>query len=361
MRLLPGAVVAEPEMFNENVDSREPHSHMTPLPTLHDVYRARARIKTMIVQTPLTASAGLAEITGARAVHLKLECLQHTGAFKVRGAANKMLSLTDEEKRRGVITFSTGNHGKAVAHVAGKTGMRAVVCLSEHVGRDRIDAIRKLGAEVSVKGRSQDEAEQNYRELTDAHGYVPVVPFDDPMIIAGQGTIALEILAALPDADVLMIPLSGGGLLAGMAMAAKSINPGIHVVGLSIERSPAMLASIQAGRPVQVEEKDSIADSLLGGIGHANRCTLPLVEKYTDEHLLVTEEEIKIGMRYAFERHRLIVEGAAAVGIGALSNRRIDVRDKTVVSLLSGNSIHSDEYVSIIQEGYHEKRDSHQR
>ncbi|MGA6927454.1 MAG: pyridoxal-phosphate dependent enzyme, partial [Desulfosarcina sp.] len=293
---------------------------MTHTPTLHDVFLAHDRIKSMIRQTPLTASVGLAEITGARAVHLKLECLQHTGAFKVRGAANKMLSLSDREKRRGVITFSTGNHGKAVAHVAGKTGIRAVVCLSAHVGHDRVEAIRKLGAEVSVKGSSQDEAETNYRELAAARGLVPVVPFDDPMIIAGQGTIALEIVKALPDTDVLLIPLSGGGLLAGMAMAAKSINPHIHVVGVSLDQSPAMLESLKAGRPVQVKEKDSIADSLLGGIGHDNRYTLPLVEKFTDEHLSIAEEEIKDGMFHLFDNHRLVVEGAAAVGIGALLN-----------------------------------------
>lgn len=329
---------------------------MTHLPALHDVYRAHHRIKPMILHTPLLASTALAEKTGARAVCLKLECLQHTGAFKVRGAANKMLSLSDEERQRGVVTFSTGNHGRAVAYVAGKMGIRAVVCLSEHVAQDRAEAIRKLGAEVSVKGRSQDEAEKNYRDLTAAKGFVPVVPFDDPLIIAGQGTIALEILSSLPDTDVLMIPLSGGGLLAGIAMAAKSIHPGIHIVGLSIERSPAMLASLKAGRPVQVEEKDSIADSLLGGIGHVNRYTLPLVEKYTDEHLLVSEEEIKNGMCYAFENHRLIVEGAAAVGVGALMNQRMDVKGKTVVTLLSGNSIHSHEYMSIIQGGLtHEK------
>ncbi len=322
---------------------------MTHPPTLHDVYLAHDRIGPMVRQTPLAASADLSKKTGARAVYMKLECLQHTGAFKIRGAANKMLSLSDTEKQKGVITFSTGNHGKAVAHVAGKTGIRAVVCLSAHVGHDRVETIRRLGAEVSVQGRSQDEAEANYRELAEARGLVPVVPFDDPLIIAGQGTIALEVLAALPDTDVLMIPLSGGGLLAGMAMTAKAINPQIHVVAVSIERSPAMRESLRAGRPVQVEEKDSIADSLLGGIGRDNRYTMSLVEKFTDEHLSIAEAEIKDGMAYLFNRHRLVVEGAGAVGIGALLHEKIDVRGKKVVALLSGSSIHSAEYIRIIQ------------
>ncbi|MFO7714152.1 pyridoxal-phosphate dependent enzyme [Desulfosarcina sp.] len=321
------------------------------LPTLHDVYRAHVRIAPMVVQTPLLASADLAEKTGARNVFLKLECLQATGSFKVRGAANKILSLNDAEKKNGVITFSTGNHGRAVAHVAGKTGIHAVVCLSEHVAPYRAEAIRKLGAEVAIKGKSQDEAEENYCRLTAARGHIPVVPFDDPMIIAGQGTIALEILSRLPNADVLLIPLSGGGLLAGMALAAKTINPGIHIVGISIARSPAMLESLKAGRPVEVEENDSVADSLLGGIGHVNRYTLQLVKNHTDEHLVISEAEIKSGMCHIFENHRLIVEGAAAVGVGALVNQRIDVKGKTVVALLSGNSINSNEYISIIRSG----------
>lgn len=323
---------------------------MTHIPALHDVYRAHARIKPMILQTPLLSSTELAEKTGARSVYLKLECLQNTGAFKVRGAANKMLSLTDEEKKRGVITFSTGNHGKAVAYVAGKIGIQATICLSEHVAPYRAEAIRKLGAKVSVKGHSQDEAEKNYQDLTVSGGLVPVVPFDDPMIIAGQGTIALEILYELPDADLLIVPISGGGLLSGIAMTAKSINPGIHIVGISIEQSPAMLKSLKAGKPVQVEEKDSIADSLLGGIGSDNRYTFSLVEKFTDEHLLVSEKEIKDGMFYIFDKHHLIIEGAAAVGVGALLSHKIHVKGKKVVTLLSGSSINSNEYIRIIQD-----------
>jgi threonine dehydratase len=322
---------------------------MVNMPTLHDVYRARVRIKAMIRKTPLIASAGLAEQTGAGHIYLKLECLQNTGSFKVRGAANKILSLSDAEKQKGVITFSTGNHGKAVAYVAGRSDVKAVVCLSEHVAAYRVAMIEALGAEVAIKGRSQDEAEKNYQQLTATRDLVPVVPFDDPMIIAGQGTIALEVLSKLPDTDILMVPLSGGGLLSGIAMVAKSINPDIQVVGLSISQSPAMFESLKAGAPVQVEEKDTIADSLLGGIGFDNRYTLPMIEKYADQHLLITEAEIKDAMFYMFDRHRLIVEGAGAVGIGALLHQKIDVLGKKVVALLSGSTINSEEYIQMIQ------------
>ncbi len=322
---------------------------MEETPALHDVYQAHARIRSMILRTRLAPSPALEEFTGAGSVHLKLECLQNTGSFKVRGAANKILSLNEEERRRGVITFSTGNHGRAVAYVAKQCGIPAVVCLSEHVAAYRADAVRQLGAEVSVKGRSQDKAEENYREVTASRGLVPVVPFDDPMIIAGQGTLALETLSELPDTGVLMVQLSGGGLLAGIAMAAKSVNPDIRVVGLSLERSPAMVESLKAGRPVAVEETDSIADSLLGGIGRQNRCTLAMVERYVDDHLLISEEEIKNGMYYIFERHRLIVEGAAAVGVGALLEGKTEVTDKNVVLFLTGSSIDPAEYVQTLE------------
>jgi threonine dehydratase len=322
---------------------------MKRMPTLHDAYLARPRIKPLIWQTPVIASSDLAEKTGARTIHLKLECLQNTGSFKVRGAANRILSLSDKEKKKGVITFSTGNHGKAVAYVAAQVGIKAVVCLSEHVAAYRVDMIKALGAQVSQKGRSQDDAEKHYLQLMASRGLVPVVPFDDPLIIAGQGTTALEILSELPDTDVFMIQLSGGGLLAGMAMVAKSIKSSIRVVGLSLERSPAMLESLKAGMPVQVEEKDTIADSLLGGIGLDNQYTLSMIEKYVDEHLLISEKEIEDGIFYIFDKHRLIIEGAAAIGIGALINRRINVNDKKVVTLLSGSTINSEEYIRVIK------------
>ena len=320
------------------------------MPTLHDAYVAHKRIQSLIWETPLRECLELTERTAARSVHFKLECLQHTGAFKVRGAANKILSLPDEARQKGVATFSTGNHGKAVAFVAGRSGIPAVVCLSEHVPGYRAEMIRALGAELAVRGRSQDEAEANYRRIVAERGLVPVVPFDDPAIIAGQGTIALEILKVLPDTDTLLIQLSGGGLLAGIAMAAKSINPDIRVVGVSLERSPAMLKSIEAGQPVQVEEQDTIADSLLGGIGMDNHYTMPLVRRYVDHHLVVGEDAIKDAMVYLFDRHRLIVEGAAAIGAAALLHKMLDVTGRRVVTLLSGSTIDSDAYLRVLQE-----------
>lgn len=319
------------------------------MPTLHDLFLARSRIQPLAQRTPLVPSPFLSRISGAASVHLKLECFQNTGAFKVRGAANKILSLTQEEQSRGVITFSTGNHGKATAYVAGRAGVRAVVCLSEHVPPYRARVIRDLGAEVVIKGGSQDEAEGHYLELVESRKLIPVVPFDDPLIIAGQGTIGLEILEELPRTDVLLVQLSGGGLLAGIALAAKAVNPGIQVVGLSLERSPAMFESVKAGKPVQVEEKDTLAESLLGGIGVENHFTLPLIQQYVDEHLLIPEEAIEEGLFRLFEEHRLVVEGAAAVGAAALLRNMVNVDGKKVVTLLTGASIDSAQYLRTLQ------------
>ncbi len=320
------------------------------MPALHDVFQARHQIKDMVWETPLITDTALARKCDAASVYLKLECLQHTGSFKVRGASNKILSLDEDQRKRGVITFSTGNHGKAVAFVAAKKGLRAVVCLSEHVPAYRARMIGSMGAELAVKGASQDEAEEHYQTLTREQGLTPVEPFDDPLIIAGQGTIALEILSQLPRTDVLLIQLSGGGLLGGIAMAAKTINPKIRIIGVSIERSPAMLESLNAGKPVLVQEKDTLADSLLGGIGMENQYTLPLVQQYVDEHICVNEEHIKDGLLYIFEQHRLIAEGAAAVGVGALLNNLVKVSGKRVVTLLSGSTIDSRTYLDVMEE-----------
>lgn len=322
---------------------------MREMPTLHDACLARRRIRGLIRRTPLIPSPDLAERTGARSVHLKLESLQPTGAFKVRGAANKILGLSGAERRNGVVTFSTGNHGRAVAHVAAQTGIPAVVCLSEHVPAYRVDMIRSLGAEVSIAGRSQDEAEENYRRLMSERGLTPVVPFDDPLVVAGQGTIALEVLEALPDTDALVVQLSGGGLLAGVAMVAKTIHPEIRVVGISLERSPAMLESLRAGAPVPVDEKDTIADSLLGGIGLENRYTLALVDRFVDAHRVIAEPAIEDAMYYLFEKHRLVVEGAGAVGVGALLDGSVDVEGMRVVALLTGSTIESGAYLRVLQ------------
>jgi threonine dehydratase len=316
---------------------------------LAHVFAAADRIRPLVRRTPLVPSDALADACGARSVHLKLESLQNTGAFKVRGASNRILTLTDDERARGVITFSTGNHGKAVAFVAGQTGIPAVVCVSKHVPDYRVATIRRLGAEVVVKGASQDEAEVEYARLVEERNLVPVVPFDDPYIIAGQATVGLEMLADRPELDLLLVPLSGGGLLAGVALAAKLINPAIRVVGVSISQSPAMLESLKAGKPVAVPEKDTLADSLLGGIGVTNEFTLPLVAHFADDHVEIDESEIERALYFAMKQHSLVIEGAAAVGIAALQTGKVNAAGKSVGIVLSGSSIELAQYIGVIR------------
>ena len=320
---------------------------MNDTPSLRDVYIARGRIGHLVRRTPCVESPALSA-AAAGDVYLKLECLQNTGSFKVRGASNRILGLSDAERKRGVITFSTGNHGKAVAYVAGRTGIPALVCLSEHVPAYRANLIEGYGARVHVSGRSQDEAEKVYFDLMKERNLVPVVPFDDPFVIAGQGTIGLEMLEDVPDLEMVLVPLSGGGLLAGIALAVKSVYPGAVIIGVSAERSPVMLESVRAGRPVRMEEKDTLADSLLGGIGDDNRYTLSMVRDLVDEHVVVTEEEIENGMVFTFRNHSLIVEGAAAVGIAAVLSGKVDISGRKAGIVLSGSSVEEQRYLAVL-------------
>jgi threonine dehydratase len=305
---------------------------------LQTVFQARKRLAAYARKTPLVHSVELSEGLG-RSVHLKLENLQVTGSFKLRGAANKLLSLTDAERERGVIAFSTGNHGRAVAFVAAQMGLRAVICMSHRVPDYRVAAMQALGGEVVCHGQSQDEAYQKALALERDEGLTMVKPFDDPFVIAGQGTIALEILEELPDIDTLLVPLSGGGLLAGIAVAAKAIAPNLRLVGIGLDVSCPMHASLQAGRPIEIEEKDSLGDALLGGIGLDNCFTFPLVRDLVDEVVLVTEDDIADGLFYAFDTLRLVVEGAGVVGLSALLAERLATPGERIAVVISGGNV----------------------
>jgi threonine dehydratase len=306
--------------------------------TLQQIFIAQQKIRSIAYTTPLMRSAPLSEQLGA-SVHLKLEMLQPIGSFKIRGAANKMLNLADEERARGVITASTGNHGRAVAYVARAIGVSAVVCISELVPDNKVDALQRLGAEVIIHGRSQDEAEVRANRLAKERGLTMIHPFDDPRVIAGQGTIGLELIQDLPALDTVLVPLSGGGLIAGIALALKSSNPAIRVVGVSMERAPAMAESLAAGNPVQIQEETTLADSLQGGIGRENQYTFRMVRNLVDDVVLVSEEEIGAAMVFALYEHHLVVEGAGAVGIAALRAHKIDVAGKNVVLIISGGNV----------------------
>ncbi|RWE33299.1 MAG: pyridoxal-phosphate dependent enzyme, partial [Mesorhizobium sp.] len=221
--------------------------------TLGDIRGARERIAGKVERTSIVLSASLSERLGVP-VHLKLEHRQTTGSFKLRGASNAVASLDAEEKARGVVAASTGNHGRALAHAAKLEGMRAVICMSRLVPKNKLDEIRRLGAEIRIVGNSQDDAQQEVERLVAEEGLVMLPPFDHPAIIAGQGTLGLEMIEQVPDAALVLVQLSGGGLASGAAAAIKGVSPGTKIIGVSMARGAAMKASLDAGYPMLVEE-----------------------------------------------------------------------------------------------------------
>jgi len=307
-------------------------------PGLEDVFLARKRIDPIIYRTPLVPSPWLTESLGKN-VLFKLESLQVTGSFKIRGAANKLSMLNKKERQRGVITVSSGNHGRAVAYVAKEFGLRAVICVSEAVPDNKIRAIRELGAEIVVAGKTYDEANEFALQLKDERRLTMVHPFDDADIIAGQGTIGLELMDDLPEIDTIIVPLSGGGLLSGVALALKSIKPSIHTVGVTMDQGAAMVESLKAGHIVEVQEQPTLADALAGGLGEKNLYTFDLIKKYVDETVLVSESEIASAMVFALDKHHLVVEGGGAVGIAALMHNKVKKVGANTVIVISGSGV----------------------
>lgn len=304
---------------------------------LIDLYRARHRLRGHVQHTPLVRSPSLSEHTGGE-VHLKLECRQTTGSFKLRGATNALLCLDETARARGVVAMSTGNHGRALAYAAHRLGVRAVICMSTLVPSNKVEAIRALGAEVHIIGKSQDEAEVEVERLIRDEGLTLLPPFDHADIIAGQGTVGLELLDDLPSLDTVLVPLSGGGLLAGVALTLKQASPQIRVIGITMERGCAMHASLAAGKPVQVEELETLADSLGGGIGLDNRYTFNMAQTLVDDVVLVTEEDIAAAIRHAYTKEQIIIEGSGSVGIAALLAGRLEATGTTAI-LVSGANI----------------------
>ena len=303
-----------------------------------DVEVARKRISGIARRTPLLPSADLSGRTGA-GVFLKLETMQDTGAFKIRGAANAILALDEESRRRGVVTYSTGNHGRAVAHVASRLGIPATVCVSRQVPPGKIEALERTGCEVRIHGSSQDEAAELAHRLECEEGLSVIDPINDRHVIAGQGTSGLEIIEDLDDVDSVIVPLSGGGLISGIALAVKRHRPNCRVFGVSMDRGAAMHASQRAGHPVLVPEVESLADSLQGGILLDNRYTFALVRDLVDDILLVDEEQIARAMAWAFWRERLVLEGAAATPIAAVLHCPPEALGERTALVLTGNAV----------------------
>lgn len=298
---------------------------------------ARNHIARYILSTPLVRSPPRSNICGF-SVGLKLEHSQITGSFKLRGATNAITKLTKAERDRGVVATSTGNHGRALAHAAHAVGSRATICMSRLVPENKVSEVQRLGAGVRVVGSPQDEAQNEAERLVEVDGLVMLPPFNHPEVVAGQRTIGLKIVEAMPDVATVLAPLSGGGLAAGVAAAIKSIRCHAKVVGLTMARRAAMKASLDAGRPVQVEEVPSLADSLGGDIGLDNRVTFAMCRALLDDVVLLTEDEIAAAIRHAYDHELEVLEDAGAVGVAALLANKISGMRGPAVLVLSGRT-----------------------
>ena len=313
--------------------------------SLADVTEAQRLIAGLARVTPLIEALSFSTEAG-HPILLKLETMQPIGAFKIRGAAHALLRLDREARTRGVVCCSTGNHGKAIAYAARHLRIPATICLSDLVPKAKVDAIAALGATIKRCGSSQDDAPREAARLVEEKGLTDISPFDHRDVILGQATIAIELLAERPDLTQIVVPLSGGGLIGGVAFAAKEIKPSIRITGVSMEQGAAMHESLKAGRPVIVTEVPSLADTLGGGINLTNQWTFDLCRRLVDETLLVSEEEIYRGMQALFRKERLIAEGGGAVGIAALLSGRLKLDGPTAM-IISGQNGDLDQILSI--------------
>jgi threonine dehydratase len=302
-----------------------------------EIAQATERIGPYIRETPLIRSLWLADDQSS-GVFLKLENLQHTGSFKVRGALNKLLTLTPEQRGQGIVTASSGNHGAAVAYGLRLLGMRGLIVVPEHASPAKVDLIRRLGAEVRHYGDDALFAEEYARRYAGQQGLVYISPYNDLQVVAGQGTIGAELAQQLDQIDAVFVAVGGGGLIAGIAGYLKVVRPGITVVGCLPERSPVMAESVRAGQIVEMETAPTLSDATAGGI-EAGAITFDLCRALVDEYVLVDEEEIAAAIRTTIEAEHLLIEGAAGVAAAAFYKRRASFRGQNVAIVLCGANI----------------------
>ena len=313
-----------------------------------DIHAARGRLAGTIYETPCPYSETLSALTGAR-VFVKLENLQMTGSFKERGAANLLLQLSPDERRRGVVAASAGNHGLAVAFHAARLGVSAVIVMPEWAPLAKVTAARRRGAEIVLHGDNFDEAYARAREIEAARQLVFVHPFDDPRVIAGQGTIGLELLEQVPGLDAVLVPVGGGGLLGGGALAVKTERPAVQVIGVQAQEVPGMASALAAGTRVTVPAATTIADGI--AVRRVGEHTFDLARRHADRVVTVAEEEIANAILLLLEIEKTVVEGAGAVPLAALANRRVALEGRTVALVVSGGNIDVNVIARIIERG----------
>ncbi len=315
---------------------------------LSDIEDARRVLKDIILATPMISDDRLSREIGAKA-HLKAESLQKSGSFKIRGAYNKISRLTEDEKKRGVIAASAGNHAQGVALAASLLNIKSTIVLPEFAPLTKIIATKNFGGEVILYGTTFDEAVAHSRELQEQHGYTYVHAFDDERVIAGQGTIGIEMAESLPDLTTVIVPIGGGGLISGIATSVKSLNPKIRVIGVQAENAAWVNPSLKAGHAVMAEMGQTIADGI--AVKSPGKLTLPIIQQYVDEVVEVSEEEIARAIYFCVQNNRLVVEGAGAAGLAALLAKKVDVTpDDTVCAVLCGGNIDANLLARVLEQ-----------
>lgn len=315
---------------------------------LDDIEEARKTLNNVAYNTGLVHNTTFSEMTG-NSIYLKMENLQKTGSFKIRGAFNKIAHLPKKYKKKGVIAASAGNHAQGVAMAAKAYGIKATIVMPKHAPLSKIAATRGYGAEVILHGHLYDEAYEKAREIQEETGAVFIHPFDDPEVIAGQGTIGIEILEDLPDTDIIIVPVGGGGLISGIAVATKSIKPDIKIIGVQSKNMPSMAESIFKDRITTVNGMPTIADGI--AVKTPGKITFEIVKRYVDDIVTVDEDEIANAILLLMERAKVIAEGAGAASVAALLNRMGQLKDKKIVALLSGGNIDVNMLSRIIDSG----------
>jgi threonine dehydratase len=312
------------------------------------VEAAQTRLRGAIYETPCPYSQTLSELSGS-AVHVKLENLQMTGSFKERGAANLLLQLDDSERRRGVVAASAGNHGLAVAFHAARLGIPATIVMPTYAPLIKVTSARRYGAEVILHGANYDEAYERARAVEQASGAVFVHPFDDPRVVAGQGTLGLELLAQVDGLEAVVVPVGGGGLIAGVALAIKARRPAVRVIGVEAAAMPSMQQALRARQRVQVASAPTIADGI--AVRRVGEVTFDVAQRLVDEVVTVNEEEMANAILLLLEIEKTVVEGAGAAPLAALLNRSMDLAGRRVALVLSGGNIDVTMVARIIQRG----------
>ncbi len=301
---------------------------------LSDVYRAAHVLKGVVRHTELISAP---RINPEAEIYLKPECLQHTGSFKLRGAYYKISQLSEEEKAHGVIACSAGNHAQGVALGARANGIKSIICLPEGAPISKVEATKKLGAEVCLVPGVYDDAYKKALEMKEEYGYTFVHPFDDPLVIAGQATIGLEILDEMPDVEAVIVPVGGGGLIAGVAFAMKSIKPDIKIYGVQATGAPSMVESLQKDEVVCLKNVATIADGI--SVKEPGATTFQLCKEYVDDIVTVSDDETAAAILTMMEQEKLVAEGAGAVAVAAALFNKVPIKGKKTVCLVSGGNI----------------------